>query len=159
MNKTFTFGSVPSSASEIRVPSDPFETAALTVLVLCNYKNNVAATIDMLNVLKGPQPMSQYEIQFLKERLAGKEYKPYSFFAGSSPENGYTPASPLRITVEDNPYSYQDQNYATLHIKSSGADSLRQVKLRCKPSTGEWFLWENMLLSDIRIPVADDPWA
>lgn len=159
MTKTFTFASIPADASEFKACTDAFETAALTVLVLCNYKNDVDKTIEMLNVLKGPQPMSQYDIQFLRDRLKGKEYKPYSFFAGATPENGYTPSMPYTITIEDNPYSYQEQGYAMLHIKSSGADSLRQVKLRQKPSTGEWFLWENYLLSDIRIPAAEDPWA
>lgn len=159
MTKTFTFASIPADASELKACTDAFETAALTALVLCNYKNDVDKTIEMLNVLKGPQPMSQYDIQFLRDRLKGKEYKPYSFFAGATPENGYTPSTPYTITIEDNPYSYQEQGYAMLHIKSSGADSLRQVKLRQKPSTGEWFLWENYLLSDIRIPAAEDPWA
>ena len=29
-----------------------------------------------------------------------------------------------------------------------------------KPSTGEWFLWEySSILSGIRIPAAQDPWA
>ena len=40
-----------------------------------------------------------------------------------------------------------------------GADSARQIRLRTKPSTGQWFLWEQFLLSDIRVPVSADPWA
>jgi len=36
----------------------------------------------------------------------------------------------------------------------------RPIKLRQKPSTGEWFLWEySSPLSGIRIPAAEDPWA
>lgn len=159
MEKTFTYNSIPSNASEIKAPTDPFETVALTALILCNYKNDVNATIEMLNVLKGPAPVSQYEIQFLRDRLVGKEYKPYSFFAGATVDNEYTPTVPYTITVTDNPYSYQEENYAVLFIQSSGADSPRQVKLRKKPSTGEWFLVEQFLLSDIRIPTAQDPWA
>ena len=42
---------------------------------------------------------------------------------------------------------------------SGGADSARQIKLRTKPSTGQWFLWEQFLLADIRKPVSADPWA
>ena len=35
-----------------------------------------------------------------------------------------------------------------------------QVKLRQKPSTGEWFLWEySSPVSGIRIPASQDPWA
>ena len=36
----------------------------------------------------------------------------------------------------------------------------RPIKLRQKPSTGEWFLWEySSPLSGIRTPAAQDPWA
>ncbi len=34
------------------------------------------------------------------------------------------------------------------------------MKLRQKASTGQWFLWEySSILSGIRIPAAQDPWA
>ena len=37
---------------------------------------------------------------------------------------------------------------------------LLPMKLRQKGSTGEWFLWEySSVLSGIRIPAAEDPWA
>lgn len=39
-----------------------------------------------------------------------------------------------------------------------GADSPRPVKLR-KKADGQWCLWEQYLLTDIRQPKADDPWA
>lgn len=35
----------------------------------------------------------------------------------------------------------------------------RPLKLRNKPSTGQWFLWEQQLLTGIRIPQVADPWA
>lgn len=34
-----------------------------------------------------------------------------------------------------------------------------QIKLRSRPSTGQRFLWEQFLLSDIRPPVGSAPWA
>lgn len=161
---TFTFSRLPKNVDElIAMPeatmSNPFAVAALSVAVLCRYGESVQDCIDMLNYLKGPQPLSQYEIQFLRDRLAGKTYKPFSFFKGSSPQNGYTPTQPYTIEISAGPYAYQDQNYAKLDIRSSGADSLRQIKMRQKPSTGQWFLWEQYLLSDIRIPTEQDPWA
>ena len=113
----------------------------------------------MLNFLKGPQPLSPYEKQFLKDRISGKEYIPFSFFQGATPDNDYTPSQPYTITIDTNPYTYQDEGYATMHIKSGGADSVRQVKLRQQGSTGQWFLWEQFLLSDIRQPKSQDPWA
>ena len=52
---------------------------------------------------------------------------------------------------------YDAEGYATLYLRSGGADSPRQVKLRRKGE--QWFLWEQFLLSDIRTPAKDDPWA
>ena len=163
-SETFTFTTIPKNVAELQaLPesdlSTPFKTCALTMLVLLNYEENTQATIDMLNFLKGPAPMSPYEMQFLKDRLAGKGYVVRSFFKGSSPQNNYIPAEPLVITVYDNPYSYPEAGWATLHMDSTGADSPRQIKCRLKPSTNQWFMVENFALSDIRIPVAADPWA
>lgn len=166
MNKTksFTFHQLPTSVAELQAMPEaalktPFQTAALTVAVLCHYETDPQVTIEMLNVLKGPQALSPYDIQFLRDRLSGKGYKACSFFRGATPENNYTPTEPLTITVSSGPYSFQEKGYANLLIQSSGADSPRQIKMREKPSSGEWFLWENYLLADIRTPVASDPWA
>jgi len=162
--ETFTFTTIPRSVADLKaLPesdlSTPFKTCALTMLVLLNYADDVNATIEMLNFLKGPEPMNPYQIQFLKDRLVGKEYVVRSFFEGSSPQNNYIPTEPLKITVYDNPYSYPEAGWATLHMDSTGADSPRQIKCRLKPSTNQWFLVENLALSDIRTPVAADPWA
>ena len=54
---------------------------------------------------------------------------------------------------------FDNENWATLWVKSSGADNERQIKLRRKPSTGEWFLNEIQCLSDVRPPASEDPWA
>lgn len=161
---TFTFESLPKSVDELKALPEaaltsPFAAAALAVAALCNYEENKDACFEMLNFLKGPQPLTPFDHQFLRDRLGGKAYKPFSFFAGSAPENGYKPTAPYTITVSDNPYSYGDANYATLFLQSSGADSVRPVKLRKKPSAGQWFLWDILFLSDIRIPAEEDPWA
>ena len=164
MEKTFRFDSLPENRAGLAaLPeaalTDPFAAAALTVAALCRYEADPAAAADMLNFLKGPQPLSTYETQFLRDRLAGKGYKPFSFFAGATVANSYTPTVPFTITVEDNPYSYTSDTYATLYVRSAGADSLRPIRLRNKPSTGQWFLLEVQCLSDIRLPAAEDPWA
>ena len=164
MKNTFTFDSIPTSVAQLQqLPEHsldtPFKTAALALLVLCHYQNDPAATIEMLNDLKGPAPLSVYDQQFLRDRLAGKGYKPFSFFAGATVANSYTPTVPFTITVEDNPYSYTSDTYATLYVRSAGADSPRPIRLRNKPSTGQWFLLEVQCLSDIRLPAAEDPWA
>jgi len=161
---TFEFQSLPKNVAELTALPEialttPFQAAALTVAILCNYNDDVQATIDMINYIKGPQPLSAYETQFLKDRLKGKNYIPLSFFAGTSPQNNYVPTQPYTITISSDPYSFVEDGYAKLVIKSSGADSVRPIKLRRKGAEGPWFLWENYLLSDIRQPVAADPWA
>lgn len=159
--QTITFPKLPQNVEELKGFKEaglenPFEVCALVVAVLCRYGQSTDDTIAMLNFLKGPQPMSEYDKQFLRDRLKGKYYKPFSYFKGSSPDNNYKP-SEYTIEVFDNPYSYQSEGYVTLWMRSSGADSPRQIKLRKKGS--QWFLWENFLLSDIRIPKAEDPWG
>ena len=160
--KTFTFAKLPENLAELQAMpeaalKDPYATAALTVAVLCHYEKNVDETIEMLNFLKGPQPLSPFEVQFLRDRLVGKSYVPRSYFAGTSPANNYEPSVPYTVTVTENPYSFNEDKYALLWIKSSGADTPRQIKMRAKGDT--WYLWEQFLLPDIRIPAAQDPWA
>ncbi|MBP5451113.1 MAG: hypothetical protein J6Y16_02630 [Treponema sp.] len=162
--ESFAFESLPKNVQELKaLPQasldSPFKTAALTLAVLCHYEQNPDETFEMLNFLKGPEPLSTYEKQFIKERLAGKFYKVKSFFAGATPQNNYEPSTPYTITVSDNSYSYPEENWATLYLQSGGADSPRPIKFRKKPSTGQWFLNEIQCLSDIREPVASDPWA
>ena len=42
-------------------------------------------------------------------------------------------------------------------IRSGGADSPRPIVLRQKGE--QWFLWQQLLMSAIRTPAAQDPWA
>lgn len=161
-SKTFTFAALPKTVEELKaLPeaalTDAFATAALTAAILCRYEESKDDCIAMLNYIKGPQALTPYDIQFLRDRLVGKSYVPRSYFAGTSPANNYTPSEPFTITVSDNPYSYAEENYANLFIASSGADSPRPVKMRRKGD--QWFLWQNSLLPDIRKPAALDPWA
>lgn len=114
---------------------------------------------DMLNFLKGPEPVSTYEKQFIKGRLSGREYIPFSYFDGAMPGNGYTPKQPMTMAVYENPYSFDNENWATLWVKSSGADNMRSLKLRKKPSTGQWFLNDIQCLPEIKLPTAEDKWA
>ncbi|NLV99377.1 MAG: hypothetical protein GX034_06235 [Clostridiaceae bacterium] len=162
--ETFKFTDLPLNLEELKTLaeadlSSPFKTAALTILALCRYEDSPEDAVEMLNFLKGPQALSNYDLQFLRDRLSGKGYKPYSFLEGAAPENNYKAEQPYQISIFDGPYSYKDQGYAKLLLRSSGADSPREILLREKPSSGEWFLWEQYLLSDIRAPQAEDPWA
>ena len=160
----FSFASLPTNLSELQALPEAkldtaFKTAALTVAVLCNYEKNADATYEMLNFLKGPADVSTYEKQFIKERLSGKIYKAFAFFDGATTANGYKPNTPYKISIIENPYSFDNENWATLWVKSNGADNPQSIKLRKKPSTGEWFLNDIQCLSDIRVPAEEDPWA
>ena len=162
--ESFTFSALPSDTAELQAMPEatldsPFKTTALTIAVLCAYEKNPDGCIEMLNFLKGPAEVSAYEKSFIKERLNGKFYKTFSFFEGAAPENGYKPNTPYVIKVSENPYSFDEENWATLYVTSGGADNPRPVKLRKKPSTGQWFLNDIQCLADIRVPIEEDPWA
>ena len=162
--KTITFERLPESVEEMKaLPQGQlksvYDTSALVVCALCAYAAAPQIGIDMLNFLKGPRPLTPHEIQFLRDRMEGKPYKPFSFFQGATPDNDYTPTQPFTITIETNPYTYQNEGYARMFMRSGGADSIRYIDLRQQGSTGQWFLWENYLLSDIREPKSSDPWA
>ena len=137
----------------------PFKTAALTVCALCAYAAQPDIGIEQLNFLRGPRPLNGQDLSFLKDRFRGnRTYLPFSYFTGATPDNNYTPTEPVRVTVTSDAHSYDEQGYARLYIGSGGADSTRPIKLRRK-GDGQWCLWEQYLLTDIRQPKANDPWA
>ena len=159
-----SFASLPSNLDELKaLPEaslkEPEYGAALFVIAMMNYKNDPATAISMLEFLKGPGGVSEYEKQFIKDTLSdGKEYVVRSYFAGTSPENDYTPSMPYTVIPEKDAAS-EDNGRIRVFMRSSGADSPRMIKMRLKASTGEWFIEEEMILSDIRIPKSSDPWA
>ena len=163
--ESFTFETFPKNLEELKaLPEasldDSFKTAALTLCALCAYAEDREAGTEMLNFLRGPRPMSPADIAFLNDRfMDGKTYIPRSYFAGATPENEYTPTVPYTVKVISNQYSkLENGNYMKLLIHSGGADSPRSVTLR-KTGGGTWYLWEQNLLSDIRIMKSQDAWA
>lgn len=164
-SEAFTFSALPESLSELQALPEaaletPFQTAALTVLALCAYAADKAIGTEMLNWLRGPRPLNGQELSFLNDRFRdGKAYLPFTYFVGSSPDNNYTPTQPYKIIVESNHTSGAEEGYMKLFIPCGGADDPRPVKLRRRGSDGKWFLWEQYLLTGVRIPKAADPWA
>ena len=161
-----TLNSLPKTLDELKAMPQaaltvPEEVAALTVAALALYPENPAETEKMLDFLRGPRPLNGIDKQFIRDRFRGKEYLMRSYLVGSTPENNCTPVQPYRVTVSENPYSRSQlaEGYLTLYVNCSGADSPRPLKLRKKPSTGQWFLWEQQLLTGIRIPQVAAPWA
>ena len=157
------FSSLPSSFEEFAsLPqtalSTPFDTAAMAVLAFCYYPQNKDLALQMVNFLRGPRPVSGGDVSFIADRCRDADYVPRSYFEGSTPANDYTPAEPYTIVVSENPYSYQNEGYATLYITSGGADSPRSVQMR-KAKDGKWYLWEQFFLVGIRQPESANPWA
>ena len=163
--QTFTFSALPESLAQLQALPEaaldtPFQTAALTVCALCAYAADKAIGTEMLNWLRGPRPMNGQDISFLNDRFRdGKTYLPFTYFAGATPENNYTPTEPYTITIESNHVSGAESGYMKLFIPCGGADDPRPIKLRQRGSDGKWFLWEQYLLPGVRTPVAADPWA
>lgn len=158
-SKIITLGSLPQSAAEVGPKDNPYEVAAETVAAFIRYTEDKNEGEAMLNKLKGPEPLNPYGKQFLRDRLVGKEYVARSYIMGTSPQNKYTMEPPYKVEVIAGPYSFNEANYAKLFLKSSGADSMRPITLRKKPSTGEWFLWTyEGVLADIRQPVGTSGW-
>ncbi len=163
-SESFTFTALPQNLEQLQALPEAaldsaFKTTALTILALCRYEHSPEDAIAMLNFLKGPAEVSGYEKQFIRERLQGKAYIPRSYLGGATPRNGYQPTTPYTVKVSENPYSFDNENWATLYVTSGGADNPRGIKLRQKPSTGQWFLNDIQCLSEIRVPVEEDPWA
>ena len=138
---------------------EPAHTAALTVAALCVYPTDREECYGMLDFLRGPRPLSPMDKQFIRDRFMDSDYVPRSYFKGTSPDNDYTPELPYTLEFAESTAQMAEEGYKILLVKSSGADSMRQITLRLKPSTGEWFLWEQMLLAGIRTPKSADPWA
>jgi hypothetical protein len=164
--RSIVFEKLPASVEEMKTApggdlKDPFAVAALTVTAYAKYPENPALCYEMLNMLRGPRPLSEHEKAFIRDRfMDGKDYVPRSYFKGAVPANNYTPSKPYTVTVSDNPYSRQNEGYLTLYVTSGGADSPRPITLRQKASTQEWFFWDTPgILADIRVPKSADPWA
>ena len=151
--KTFTYYNLPESVQDLQAlpeanRKDAYGVAAMTVAALCRYETNPEECFKMLNWLKGEEPLTAFEKEFLRDRLQGKGYKARSYFVGATPANGYTPSMPYKLTPVSNPYTFQDNGWASVSLRSSGAEKLRTIKLRQKKSTGEWFLNDIQCVDD-----------
>ncbi len=165
---TITYSKMINNADEINIEDmqDPFKTAGLAVHAICAYDpNNKEIFFDMLSKLMGEaQEISNLMKSNINERMSQNDKWPYigkSYFVGATPDNDYTPIEPLSIDVFDNPYSYQNEGYIRLLLRSGGADSERFITLR-KMKDGRWVVWSDSILGllvDIRKPESQNPWA
>lgn len=164
---TFTFGALPESLDQLKSLPEasldtPFKTAALAVCALCALAADFEIGKEMLNFLKGPEPLSNMDISFLKDRFTDQNnvFIPFSYFDGAKPENDYTPSEPFTLTLKAGPYAYDTDGYVRLDLVSNGADSPRPITLRQKGD--QWFLnpgTEKGVMVGIRKAKSLDKWA
>ena len=165
MDYRVTLSSFPTTYDEmIALPeaslTTPEAVVALTVASLLAYDKSPEECFKMLDFLRGPRPLSTFEKQFLRDRLGGgRTYIARSYLEGAIPDNDYTPSVPYTVRTSDSFSQIADPGYKKFDVYSGGADTPRPVTLRNKPSTGQWFLWEQILIVDIRVKKSEDPWA
>jgi hypothetical protein len=164
--KTFVLSALPKTAEEMTSMKefdrkDPLSVSAFTVAAFCRFPESRDDCYAMINDLKGPEPISNMNKEFIRDRfMDGKDYVPRSYFVGATPANDYTTSAPYKVEIIEQSNSRENAGYIRLWITSGGADSPRLIVLRQKPSTGEWFLNQfEFLLGDIRIPKSKDKWA
>ena len=162
-SRNIVFNEIPTSLEQFKAlpqaaMSTPFDTAALTVLAFSVYPKDKELSLSMIGYLRGPRPLSGMDKSFIADRFRDSDYVPRSYFNGAVPGNDYTPSLPYTVRVSDNPYSYQNEGYATMYMSSGGADSPRSVQTRLAKD-GKWYLWEQFILVGIRIPESSNPWA
>ena len=137
----------------------PEDTCAMLLCALNLFCSDPRAGIIAIDRLRGPRPMLPCDCQFLRDRLRGKSYLPRAYLRGAVPENNYEPAVPCVLEVLPDPRPQDlEPGCCRVFLKTAGADAPRPVRLREKGDI--WCLWEySGILSGIRIPKAEDPWA
>ncbi|NLZ56261.1 MAG: hypothetical protein GX900_06330 [Clostridiaceae bacterium] len=157
------FAKIPATLAEFQELADqgmdtPENTAALFFVALeAMISESRSEGLAMINVLKGPQPMSRHEESFLKDRIMDKPWLARAYFQGATPENNYAPNEPLTLIFERDTRP-QEPGFARVYIKTPAFDSKRGMQLRSKG--GKWYIWEySAVVTGVRIPVSEDPWA
>lgn len=159
----YTFAALPQTAADItalleELPrTDAHNVVALFHAALVRYIESPQDGTAMIDVLRGPQPMSDADKSFMEERFSDKKYLPRVYFEGAEPGNDYQPAEPWCIVICDDPVA-PPEGYGYVNVTSAGADNPRRIVTRLKD--GEHYLWEyNGALLGVRLPASEDPWA
>jgi len=158
----YTFNSLPQTADDIEAlisvypVTDRHNTVAFFMASLVRYIEDTQEGLAMIDVVKGPQKLSDTDKAFIKERFSDKQYLPKAYFEGAQPANNYEPDSPWTLIVYDDPVE-APEGYTYVNVKTSGADNPRRICMRLKGE--ENWLWEyNGVLMSIRQPASEDPW-
>lgn len=140
----------------------PENTVALTIAALCMYPTDKEVCYAMLDYLMGPEDLSQHDRYFIRDRFMNDvDYIPRSYFKGATPENDYQgEEGNIEVLELAHTRDIEKDGYLTFWVRSGGADNPREIRVRTKPSTGEWFV--NMfagLLLGVKTPKSRNKWA
>ena len=98
---------IPENLQEFEILAakgrQPEHICALFLCALALFDRDKDAGFAAMNLLRVPKPMTQYDCQFLRDRLRGKVYLPLAYFEGATPENGYQPCLPYKLNVLADP--------------------------------------------------------
>lgn len=158
-----TYEALPGTADDMKALvdkygiDDPLRVTAFFIAAVSRYNESPEDAFAMIDVLRGPQPMSDHDKSFMEERFSDKLYLADAYFDGAEPGNDYITEAPYAVTV----YSVSvapPEGYAYAEVITAGADSPRRISLRIKD--GNCYIWEyNGILLSIRLPKSEDPWA
>ena len=139
--------------------TNPEHTCALFLCALSILAKDKDQGIEAINVLKGPQPLTNLEISWLADRISDKTYLANVYFEGATPENNYTPNKPYMIKFYKDPRPQDlEPKFMKLLVKNVGFDAPREFTLRNKGDN--WYIWDiNSIMMGVRTPEEIDPWA
>lgn len=136
---------------------DPLKVTAYFIAAVSRYNEAENDAFAMIDVLRGPQPMSDGDKSFMKERFSDKLYLPDAYFEGAKPANDYKAEAPYTVMVYD-VVTEAPEGYAYGEVMTAGAENPRRITLREKD--GNFYIWEyNGILLSIKLPASEDPWA
>lgn len=155
---TYTFNALPRNMEELKTLevnnreyfSSPHFVTALFICCLNRMPDNSADAWNMINYLRTHTAtvgendilkVSNVVMQNIVQKLLEKDTNGYpvsnglrSYFAGSSPDNQYTPTTPYKVTIVEQSDMYTTEDgilCAKLYVESSGDDNLvGPLKLR-----------------------------
>ena len=160
--KRITFSKMLTSAADLQQLdlTDQYQSVCAIVFALAAYEDSPTSSKEMLEYINGPEDVSEYDIDFIKNQIEQYPYVMRSYFDGTSPQKDYEIKN-ISISVYNDNQSIEE-GYARFWLESSGADNKRSVMLRLKASTEQWFLFSDTykgLMAGIRKPASEDKWA
>ena len=167
------FNELPANVEELKSIDRSGENGKyLTMaLAICAYHTWTPEKPDICNgmlelLLNSPtcgMAFNNFGKQFVKDRMMQNNkylYLANAYFDGATPENGYQPAIPLTITLEEYVYNLPAStmygptlNLERVVTRFKGADSARYMDLYMDPKDNNWYIWSDSykgLLADIK---------